>query len=71
VIAPPGIAKDVVEYWEGLFARMIKTEGWRKFVADNHLEEHYLRSGDIAKLADEIVVQRRQLYAEFGIKTAR
>ena len=50
---------------------MIKTEAWRKFVADNHLEEHYLRSGDIAKLADEIVVQRRQLYAEFGIKTAR
>lgn len=71
VIAPPGIAKDVVEYWESLFARMIKTEAWRKFVADNHLEEHYLRSGEIGKLADEIVAQRRQLYAEFGIKTPR
>ena len=71
VLAPPGIARDVVDYWESLFARMIKTEAWRKFVADNHLEEHYLRSGDIAKLADEIVVQRRQLYGEFGIKTAR
>ena len=47
VIAPPGIAKDVTDYWENLFARMVKTESWRKFVADNHLEELYLRSGDI------------------------
>ncbi len=71
VIAPPGIARDVVEYWEDLFARMVKTEAWRRFVADNHLEEHYLRSGAIARLTEEIVAQRRQLYAEFGIKTAR
>jgi tripartite-type tricarboxylate transporter receptor subunit TctC len=71
VIAPPGISKDVVEYWENLFARMVKTEAWRRHIADNHLEEHYVRSGDIGKLTDEIVAQRRQLYAEFGIKTAR
>jgi putative tricarboxylic transport membrane protein len=70
-IAPPGIAKDVADYWENVFARMVKTEAWRKFVADNHLEEHYLGSGQIGKVADEIVAERRQLYAEFGIKTAR
>ena len=71
VIAPPGIAKDVLEYWENLFARMVKTEAWRKFVMENHLEEHYLSSREIGKVADEIVAERRQLYAEFGIKTAR
>ena len=71
VIAPPAIAKDVVEYWENLFARMVKTDVWRKFVLENHLEEHYLSSREIGKLADEIVAERRQLYAEFGIKTAR
>ena len=71
VIAPPGIAKDVTEYWENLFARMIRTDAWRKFVADNHLEERYLRSTEIGKVADEIVAQRRQLYADFGIRTAR
>jgi putative tricarboxylic transport membrane protein len=71
VIAPPGIAKEVAGYWETLFARMVKTASWRKFVAENHLEEHYLSSGEIGKVADEIVAERRQLYAEFGIKTAR
>jgi putative tricarboxylic transport membrane protein len=71
VIAPPGVAKDVAEYWENLFARMVKTEAWRKFVQENHLEEHYLTSREIGKVADEIVAERRQLYAEFGIKTAR
>lgn len=50
---------------------MVKTEAWRRFVADNHLEAHYLRSGEIGKITEEIVSQRRQLYAEFGIKTAR
>jgi putative tricarboxylic transport membrane protein len=71
VIAPPGVAKDVAEYWENLFDRMVKTEAWRKFVQENHLEEHYLTSREIGKVADEIVAERRQLYAEFGIKTAR
>jgi putative tricarboxylic transport membrane protein len=71
VLAPPGIPKDVADYWENLFMRMVKTEGWRKFVLENHLEEHYLGSREIGKLADEIVAERRQLYAEFGIKTAR
>lgn len=71
VLAPPGIPKEVAEYWENLFARMVKTEAWRKFVLENHLEEHYLGSREIGKLADEIVAERRQLYAEFGIKTAR
>ena len=71
VIAPPGLPKDVVEYWENLFARIVKSEAWRRYVVDNHLEELYLKSSEIGKLADEIVAQRRQLYAEFGIKTAR
>ncbi len=71
MIAPPGIPKEVAEYWESFSARLVKTDAWRKFVHDSHLEEHYLRSGEISKLAEEIVAQRRQLYAEFGIKTAR
>jgi len=70
-IAPPGIPKEVVEYWEGLFARLVKSEGYRKYVADNQLEELFLRGGELGKFAAEVVAQRRQLFAEFGIKTAR
>jgi len=71
VIAPPGLPKEVVDYWENVFARMVKTESWRKYVIDSQLEEWYLRSGELGKLAEEIVAQRRQMFAEFGIKMAR
>ena len=70
-IAPPGISKDVRDYWESFFARLVKTEAWRKFVADNYFDEEYLSSGEIPKMAEEAVALRRKLYAEFGIKTAR
>ena len=70
-IAPPGISKDVRDYWESFFARLIKTESWKKFVADNYFDEQYLGSADIPKMADEAVALRRKLYGEFGIKTAR
>jgi tripartite-type tricarboxylate transporter receptor subunit TctC len=70
-IAPPGISKDVLDYWESFFARLVKTESWRKFVADNFFEEQYLTSREIPKMAEEAVAVRRKLYAEFGIKTAR
>jgi putative tricarboxylic transport membrane protein len=70
-IAPPGISKDAVEYWEGFFARLVKTESWKKFVADNFFEDQYLPSREIPKMAEDAVAVRRKLYAEFGIKTAR
>jgi putative tricarboxylic transport membrane protein len=71
MIAPPGLPKEVVSYWEDVFARMVKTESWRKYVVDSQVEEWYLRSHELGKLAEEIVTQRRQLFTEFGIKMAR
>ena len=71
MIAPPGLPKEVVSYWENLFARMVKTESWRKYVVDSQVEEWYLRSHELGKLAEDIVAQRRQLFTEFGIKMAR
>jgi putative tricarboxylic transport membrane protein len=71
MIAPPGLAKEAVDYWENVFARMVKTASWRKYVVDSQVEELYLRSGELARLAEEIVAQRRQMFGEFGIKMAR
>jgi putative tricarboxylic transport membrane protein len=71
IIAPPGLPKEVVDYWESVFARMVKTDSWRKYVVDSQVEEWYLRSSELGKLAEEIVAQRRQMFAEFGIKMAR
>jgi putative tricarboxylic transport membrane protein len=71
VAAPPGMPREAAEYYEGVFARFAKTDAWRKYVTDNELEEGWLGSGELAKLADEVVAQRRQIYGEVGIKMVR
>lgn len=71
VVAPPGMPRDAVEYFEGVFARLVKTETWRKYLLESELEEGWLASGDLAKLADEVVAQRRQIYGDVGIKVVR
>lgn len=71
VVGPPGLPKDAVEYWENVFARMVKTDAWRRYLADNHVEDWYLKSAELGKFAEEIAVQRREIFRELGIKTAR
>lgn len=71
VVGPPRLPKDAVEYWENVFARMVKTDAWRRYLADNHVEDWYLKSAELGKFAEEIAVQRREIFRELGIKTAR
>ncbi|HYH43845.1 MAG TPA: hypothetical protein VD867_17890, partial [Burkholderiales bacterium] len=71
VAMPPGVSKEASEYWEGVFARMVKTRGWRKYLADSEAEDGYIRAAEIPKLNEDFVAQRREMYHEAGIKTAR
>lgn len=71
VAMPPGVPKEAAEYWEGVYARMVKTKGWRKYLADSEAEDGYIRAAEIPKLNEDFVAQRREMYHEAGIKTAR
>lgn len=71
IAAPPGVSKDAVDYWDGVFSRMVKTRGWRKYLADSEAEDGYLKAAEVPKMAEEILAQRREIYSEAGIKTAR
>jgi putative tricarboxylic transport membrane protein len=35
IVGPPGLSREAVAYWEGVFARFVKTESWRKIVEEN------------------------------------
>lgn len=70
-VGPPGIGKEVVEYWENVFERLTKTESWRRYLADNQVEDGFEKSAQLAKTAEEVIAQRRIIYKEAGITMYR
>ena len=71
VVAPPGIPGDAAEYWENVFERMVKTETWRKCLADNQVEDGFQKGADLAQSAQEFIAQRREIFREAGIPMYR
>ncbi len=71
VTAPPGISRAAVSYWEDLFARLVKTPEWQKYLAENHFEEGFLRSEETARATKEYADRMRDVLREAGLKTYR
>jgi putative tricarboxylic transport membrane protein len=71
VIAPPGVPADAVAYYEDLFARMIKTASWRKYLEDNQFEDGFMRSAELAKFFDEFTGRMREILKDAGAKVVR
>src|SRR5216684_9072711 len=71
VVAPPGIPKENVAYWEDVFRRLTKTASWRKFLADNQFEDGYQNAAGLTKFYDEFTQQMRAILHEAGLKTVR
>jgi putative tricarboxylic transport membrane protein len=71
VVAPPGISREAAAYWEGVFARMVKSPEWRKYLDDNQFEDGYLRGEDTLKSAREFAEQIRGMLRETGLKVYR
>ena len=71
VVAPPGIPRENVAYWEGVFKKMSQTESWKKYVADNQFEEAYQNAADLNRFYDEFSNQMRGVLQEAGVKLVR
>ena len=71
IVAPPGIPRENVAYWEGVFKRLTQTESWKKFLADNQFEDGYQNAAELTKFYDEFTGQMRGILQEAGIKTVR
>lgn len=71
VVAPPGIPKENVEYWETVFRKLTQTASWKKFIADNQLEDGYQTSADLLKFYDEFTDRMREILKDAGIKIVR
>jgi putative tricarboxylic transport membrane protein len=71
VVAPPGIPRENVQYWEGVFLRLSQTASWKKYIADNQFEDGYQASADLVKFYDEFTDRMRGILKDAGIKLVR
>ena len=71
VVAPQGIPADAVAYYEDLFARLVKTGAWRKYLEDQQFEDGFQKSGELSKFFDEYTARMRDILKEAGAKVVR
>jgi putative tricarboxylic transport membrane protein len=71
VVAPPAAPREVVQYWEGVFDRFVKTATWKQYVEQNQFEDGYLKGPALSKFFDDLTVQMRDVLKEAGAKVVR
>ena len=70
-LVPPGIAKEVVEFWENFFAGLTRTASWKKYVEENQVEDVFLKNRELAQFFVEQITLMRSVLQEAGVKVAR
>ena len=71
ILMPPGVAPDVVAYYEDLFLRLSKTAAWRKYLEEQQFEDGFQKSAELAKFIDTYTDQMREILKEAGAKVVR
>ncbi len=70
-VAPPGVSKEVIRYWEDLFGRLSKTPSWKKYVEEEHFDELFRKSHELSMDIDEQTKLLRPILKEAGIAVVR
>ena len=70
-VAPPQQPDAATHYWEGFFARLHETASWKKYVADNQLEDDFAAGPALRSSVSEIESQLRTAYEQAGVKVVR
>lgn len=71
ILAPPGVPREVVQYWEGVLDRFTKTASWKKYLEDNQFEDAYLKEPELSRFFDELTKLMREVLQEAGAKVVR
>lgn len=71
VVAPPGISRAAAMYWEEVFARMVKTAEWQKYLDDNLFEDGFQRGEEAVKSIKEFGEKMREVLKDAGLKVYR
>jgi putative tricarboxylic transport membrane protein len=71
VVAPPQQSAEATAYWIDRFEKLRQTASWKKYVADNQLEEAWAAGPEFAKVMKGIDAELREQFQQAGIKTVR
>jgi len=71
VAAPPGTRREVVLFWEDLFARLLTTTTWKSYVEQNGLQQVFMKGPDLASFLDQQVALLRSVLREAGMRIVR
>ena len=71
VVAPPGIPQENVAYWQEVFRRLVQTESWKKYLADNQFEDGFQGSAELGSFIGEYMERMRGVLKDAGVKTVR
>lgn len=71
VLGPPDMPKPAAQYWEDFFARLAKTESWKKYIEENQVEDVLLRGAELPSFLDEQIDVMRRMLREAGVVVVR
>jgi len=71
LIGPPGMAPDVLKFYEELMQKAAQSPGWQKFVRDGLFEEKVLGPKQTTEFLTQTEVQMRAILQDSGVKLVR
>jgi putative tricarboxylic transport membrane protein len=71
VLAPPGVRREVVAYWEDLFARLAATRSWKQYLEENQVEDVFLKGAALSPFFDEQIALMRNVLQQAGVKVEK
>ncbi len=71
IIGPPGMSKEAIAYYQELFARMVKTEGWKNYLKETQLEGAYMPPDELKTFTKTYTDQIRNTLKDIGVKVVR
>jgi len=66
-IGPPKLTSAQIAWWDGVFARTVKTEEWRADQAQNLWESDYLNAAEFSRFLKTDYDQARAIFVELGL----
>lgn len=67
VIGPKGLTREQIAFWDGVLAKVVETETWKREIERNVVEANYLDSGQTRKLFDSNSAEYRSILGELGM----
>jgi putative tricarboxylic transport membrane protein len=71
IIGPPGMSKEAVAYYQGLFEKATQTPSWKKYVLDNSLDSSFMPADKLGPFLKDYQDRMRTVLKSAGIEVIR